>query len=58
MPLDSPLSLASTNGARSRRKAEHVGHAQDFPPPTLGCCHSPALVRVQFLLGVYSCSGA
>lgn len=28
----SRLCLASTNGARSRMRAEHVGHAQGFPP--------------------------
>lgn len=30
--LDPPLNLASTNGARSWTKAEHVGRAQNFPP--------------------------
>lgn len=33
LSLEPPLSLASTNAARSWTKAEHVGHAQDFPPP-------------------------
>ena len=31
--LDPPLNLASTSGARSWTKAEHVGRAQNFPPP-------------------------
>lgn len=54
--LESSLSL--TNRARSRTKAEHVGHAQHFPPSPWAAATALQWSGLQFPLRVNRLSGA